>query len=113
LLYLAISIAVTIWVARTLNHNGRQFLVRGFDGVEEVADSVNHLLVVGFYLVNIGYELLALRFGERPNEIATAIEFLSTKIGLVLLVLGAIHLGNMYAISRWGCRYAHNLREVL
>ena len=95
LLYLAISIAVTIWVARTLSHNGRQFLVRGFDGVEEVADSVNHLLVVGFYLVNIGYEMLALRFGARPNEVATAIEFLSTKIGLAVVVLGGMHFFNM------------------
>ena len=113
LAYLAISIAVTVWVARTLSRNGRLFLVRGFGGDEHVADSVNHLLVVGFYLLNIGYQLLALRSGNRPADLAGAIEFLSTKIGLVLLILGAIHLGNMLAISRWGCRYAHDLREVL
>jgi hypothetical protein len=52
--YLAISIGLTIWVARTLHKNGRVFLVEAFHGNEELADSVNHLLVVGFYLINGG-----------------------------------------------------------
>ena len=52
--YLLISVAVTIWVARTLHKNGRIFLVDAFHGNEHLADSVNHLLVVGFYLVNVG-----------------------------------------------------------
>ena len=63
LAYLAISIALTVWVARTLHKNGRIFLVDSFLGNEQLADSVNHLLVVGFYLMNIGYVALALKHG--------------------------------------------------
>src|SRR3712207_7694262 len=48
------SVSLTVWVARTLYRNGRVFLVEAFRGNEAVADSVNHLLVVGFYLINIG-----------------------------------------------------------
>ena len=59
LTYLAISMALTVWVARTLHTNGRIFLVDSFHGNEKLADSVNHLLVVGFYLINIGYVTLA------------------------------------------------------
>ena len=55
LLYLVISIGLTIWVAHTLHKNGRIFLVDVFHGNEPLADSVNHLLVVGFYLINLGY----------------------------------------------------------
>src|SRR6476660_1665021 len=55
LLYLPISVAMTIWVARTLHKNGRIFLVDNFQGNEPLADSVDHLLVVGFYLVNVGF----------------------------------------------------------
>jgi hypothetical protein len=54
LAYLLISVALTVWVARTLHRNGRIFLVDSFLGNEPLADSVNHLLVVGFYLINIG-----------------------------------------------------------
>jgi hypothetical protein len=98
--YLAISIALTVWVARTLVRNGRIFLVDSFLGNEPLADSVNHLLAVGFYLVNIGYVALALKYGDKPLDLPQAIEILSTKVGLVLLVLGAMHFFNLYIFSR-------------
>jgi hypothetical protein len=74
--------------------------VDAFHGNEALADSVNHLLVVGFYLINIGYDALALKYGAKPVDLQTAIEFFSTKIGLVLLVLGGMHFFNMYVFSR-------------
>lgn len=100
MIYLLISIGMTVWVARTLHANGRVFLVDSLSGNEALADSVNHLLVVGFYLINMGYVTLALRYGDKPASIQEAIEFLSTKIGLVLLVLGVMHFFNVYVISR-------------
>src|SRR5271166_6109968 len=80
--YLTISVALTVWVAHTLVKNGRIFLVDSFLGNEALADSVNHLLAVGFYLVNIGYVSLALKYGDKPSDLAQAIETLSTKVGL-------------------------------
>ena len=52
--YLLISVALTIWVAQTLSRNGLVFLVDSFLGNRELDNSVNHLLVVGFYLINVG-----------------------------------------------------------
>jgi hypothetical protein len=95
LTYLAISIALTVWVARTLHRNGRVFLVDCFHGNTELADSVNHLLVVGFYLINVGFVALALKYGVVAANAKEALESLSTKIGLVLLVLGAMHFFNL------------------
>jgi hypothetical protein len=100
LVYVAVSIGLTVWVARTLHRSGRIFLVDAFHGNEALADSVNHLLVVGFYLINVGYVMLALKSAETPTSMQTAIELLSTKVGLVLLVLGAMHFMNMVVFSR-------------
>lgn len=97
--YTVISVALTIWVARTLYKNGILFLIDAFGGNERLAHSVNHLLVVGFYLINIGYVTLALKYGDKPWSLQSAIEFLSTKIGLVLLVLGAMHFLNLRVFS--------------
>jgi hypothetical protein len=107
MLYLAISIVLTVWVARTLSKNGRVFLVDSFASNERLADSINHLLVVGFYLINLGYVTLALKLGDKPVNSQGAIEFLSTKVGLVLLVLGAMHFFNVFVIAKWGKRAAH------
>ncbi len=100
LIYLLISVSVTIWVARTLHKRGAIFLVDAFHGNAELADSVNHLLVVGFYLINIGYVSLALKTAAVVSTSRAAIELLSDKMGMVLLILGAMHFFNLYVFSR-------------
>jgi hypothetical protein len=99
-LYLAISVALTVWVARTLHKNGRLFLVDAFHGNEPLADSINHLLVVGFYLINIGYVTLALKYGDKAADLQQLLEALSTKVGAVLLILGGMHFFNLYVFSK-------------
>src|SRR6185295_12958068 len=92
--------ALTIWVARTLHKNGRVFLVDVFHGNEALADSVNHLLVVGFYLINFGYVSLALKLGYNVATAQEGIEALSVKVGMVLIVLGGMHFFNLFIFSR-------------
>ena len=99
LIYLAVSVALTVWVARTLFKNGRVFLVDVF-GEATLADSVNHLLVVGFYLINLGYITLALKLGYDVVNVRESIEALSVKVGWVLLVLGAMHFSNFVVFTR-------------
>jgi len=100
LVYLALSVALTVWVARTLSKSGRLFLVDVFRGDERLADSTNHLLVVGFYLINLGYISLALKLARDVSDARHAIEALSWKVGLVLVVLGGMHFFNLYVFSR-------------
>ncbi len=98
--YLAVSLAVTIWVARTLHRSGRVFLIDAFHGNVPLADSVNQLLVVGFYLINTGYIALALKTADPLSSFRGAIELESGKIGVVLLILGGMHFFNMFALTR-------------
>lgn len=98
--YLALSIALTAWVARTLHRSGRPFLVDAFAGNTEIADSVNSLLVVGFYLINIGYVALAMKTSLPLEILADCVELLASKMGRVLLVLGGMHFFNLYVFSR-------------
>src|SRR5204862_6486999 len=98
--YLFISVALTVWVARTLHKNGRIFLVDSLLGNEALADSVNHLLVVGFYLINIGFVTLALKYGAHATDTKEAVEMVSTKVGSVLVVLGVMHFFNLYVFAR-------------
>ena len=100
LTYIFLSVTLTIWVARTLHKRGAIFLVDAFQGNRELADSVNHLLVVGFYLINIGFVSLALKTADVIATSRAAIELLSDKMGMVLLILGAMHFFNLYVFSR-------------
>ncbi|MFK0254264.1 hypothetical protein [Streptomyces sp. NPDC090445] len=99
-IYLIISIGLTVWVARTLSRNGRVFIADVLHGNEKLADAVNHLLVVGFYLVNIGFVTLYLRSADTIDTARTLFEALSVKLGVVLLVLGVMHLGNVWVLNK-------------
>jgi len=98
--YLVICLTVTVWVAQTLHKNGRVFLIDAFHGDVALADSVNHLLVVGFYLVNVGYVSLALATTDQVTSLRQTFEMVSNKVGFVLLVLGFMHFFNLYVFSR-------------
>lgn len=111
--YLVVSLAATVWVARTLRRNGRTFLIDAFHGNSELADSINHLLVAGFYLMNVGYVTLALRTTAQVADARGAMELVCDKLGLVLIVLGAMHFLNLYVFSRLRRRGQAELRPPI
>ena len=94
--YFIVTLSITIWVANTLFKNGKVFLIDIFHGNKELADSVNNLLVVGFYLINIGYAVFTLKLTNNITNAQEIIENLSFKIGLIILILGAMHFFNLY-----------------
>lgn len=100
-IYLLVSIVLTIWVARTLSSAGKVFLGEVFPDSEQLAGAVNHLLVVGFYLVNLGFVCLYLKSGAADADTRQVIEDLSVKEGVVLLVLGGMHLGNVFVLNKF------------
>ena len=102
LVYLVLSIAMTIWVARTLSRNGEVFLIKCFGQDEALAKSTNHLLVVGFYLINIGFIGVRLNGWSSADALRDMIPYIGSKIGLSILILGAMHFFNMMMIARYG-----------
>jgi len=97
-IYLPVSIILTIWVARTLFNHGRIFLIEIFRQDLTLADSVNKLLLVGFYLVNIGYAVYTLKIWDTLDSTQAVIEILSEKIGWIILVLGGMHFFNLFIL---------------
>lgn len=107
LAYIAISMSLTLWVGQTLHKNGRFFIIDAFHGDTKSADAVNHLLLVGFYLVNFGFVALFLRYGDHPTSLVEGIEYISTKIGVVLVALGFMHFFNMRNIANMRSKAQH------
>lgn len=99
-LYLAISVSLTIGTGMALSRSGRVFLRDVFGGDEALADAVNRLLVVGFYLLTLGFVVLAMRPSGDITSVRQAAGVLSVKVGEVLLVVGALHLMNVLIFRR-------------
>lgn len=100
LLYASIAVPLTVFVARTLHRHGALFLREVFGGNQQLADGVNHLLVVGFYLLNLGYVALFLRTDKAVVGATEVVELVSRKVGVVSIVLGVVHLANVFVFNR-------------
>jgi len=98
--YLIITVFITIWVAHTLFRNGKVFLIDIFHGNKDLADAVNNLLWVGFYLINIGYAVFTLQVVDNVATARAMIEVLSLKLGAIILILGCMHFLNMFIFFR-------------
>ena len=99
LIYLAVTVPLVVFVARTLYRHGSVFLTEVFRGNEPLAGAVKHLLVVGFYLLNLGYVSLFLRTDESVAGGEQVLELVSKKVGVVAIVLGVVHLGNVWVFN--------------
>jgi hypothetical protein len=98
--YAAASVGLTVWLARTLAKNGEVFLDDVFLDNPRMAAAVNRLLVVGFYLLNLGYAFVTLKANADSLTAVQAMETLAAKLGALLLSLGVIHFGNLYLFHR-------------
>jgi len=97
--YALFSIALTVFLARTLSSNGQLLLEDVFADNPKLGVAVNKLLVVGFYLVNFGYACLLMRGGYAAT-LTDSIETLATKMGWLLMSLAVMHFANLYIFHR-------------
>jgi len=106
LIYAIAAIVLTSVLARTLFRNGKVFLTDVFADNDGMAEAVNHLLVVGFYMLNLGYAFIIFRT-EATATAVQATENLVTKLGVLLLSLGVIHFVNITVF--WRMRRRHEV----
>jgi hypothetical protein len=104
ILYLLISVALTIVTATILARSGRVFLTHMLGGDEALGGAISRLFAVGFYLLNLGFVILALRDIGSVHSTQQAVQVLATKLGEAVLVIGALHLINVFALTRVGRR---------
>ena len=99
LLYLATTVPLTWWVGSALKRHGEVFLVDVFHGDTRLASSVNQLLVIGFYLLNFGFLSQFMASDGAVDDGRAVMELLSEKVGVVALVVGVVHVANVWSLN--------------
>lgn len=108
-IYATVAVGLTAWLARTLSRNGAVFLHDVFKERPALADAVNHLLVVGFYMLNLGYAFYILRADEGLSAFGS-MQFLVNRLALLLVTLAIIHFVNVAVF--WKIRGRREQREM-
>lgn len=99
-IYLPVTIALTIYVSKTLFKNSLIYMTDIFKGREEIAKATNKLFETGFYLLNIGFALKIMEMSLYNNSYQVMIEELSSKIGGFSIYLGIMLFLNLYLFFR-------------
>jgi hypothetical protein len=100
LLYFTISLTLVGLVGRALSRSGHAFLGEMFGARADVAEAVNRLLVVAFYLLSLSFIALTAQIWSHVGSAGQAMQLLSGKIGELLLVLGVLHLASTVVFAR-------------
>jgi hypothetical protein len=100
LLYFAISIALVAAVGQALSRSGGAFLHEVFGGQDGAAQAARRLVVVAFYLLSLGFVALTAPSATGVARPGQALELLTGKVGVLLLVLGALHVTSTVIFAR-------------
>jgi hypothetical protein len=104
LAYLLISVGLTVLAGNVLSRSGRLFLAEalGSDRAanDRAAKGITSLVVMTFYLISLGVVVLTMRIPSDRVSAIQAIQLLGTKVGVVLLALGALYLAGIMALTR-------------
>lgn len=118
--YLPIAILLTFVVARIFFKNSKIFMLDIFSGRQEIASSTNRLFETGFYLLSLGFALFRMKINKNnfityKNEVVEGVrvnteelgygmqelfEVLSSKIGMLAVVLGLMVFFLMFMLFR-------------
>jgi hypothetical protein len=101
LVYFAVSVALVVAVGQALSRSGRAFLHEAYGaGQDGAAQAVSRLLVVAFYLLSMGFVVLTAPSWTAVTGAGQAAGLLSGKIGVLLLVLGFLHVTGTVFVAR-------------
>jgi hypothetical protein len=98
ILYLFITYLITVHVGLIFFRNGRLYILRLLHGDEKFTDFINRILLMGYYLLNLGYAALMISSWETITTWTELFASLCTMIGKIMLMLAVIHYLNMAAI---------------
>lgn len=98
IVYITLMVFIIVYVGRHFYKNGRIFILTLLEGNVSLTDYLNKLLLVAYYLFNIGYTFLKLKYWQKVTNIEVLFSSLSMNMGVLVLILAFTHYVNMAAI---------------
>lgn len=90
---------ITIKVGWTFYKNGEHFIVNLLPDDLHLVGVINKLLLVGYYLLNLGYSALIISTWDTVHNFQELISSLSIKAGIIILGLGLMHYFNLIILN--------------
>jgi len=106
IVYLFFTYLITIRVGWRFYKSGEVYILHLLSNDERLTRFINRLLLVGYYLLNLGYVALMLQRWEKVDSLLMLFLTVAEKTAQILLLLGIMHFVNMAALF-WFSRHQH------
>lgn len=78
---------------------GDVFLLHLFQHNVALVKSINNLLLIGYYLLNLGYAIITIAHWEHIESITSMINSLATMLGKIIILLALMHYNNVLCLT--------------
>lgn len=98
IIFLALMTFIIVYVGRYFYTNGRVFIISLFRGNVSLADYINRLLLIAYYLFNIGYSFIKVKQWRKIINLEVLFSSLASNVGVLIFILAVTHYFNMLVI---------------
>lgn len=98
IIYLFLTYLITVRVGFVFYRNGRVFILNLLNNDVSITDAINRILLIGYYLVNLGYAALMISTWDTIASWSELLSSITVMTGKIVLTLAVMHYFNMFVI---------------
>jgi len=99
-IYLLITTFIIIKVGKICYRNGNIYVAQLIPEHEDLCQKTNQVLLIGYYLLNLGYCAMTLISWDKIISYSQLIEIISTKTATIICIIAMLHYFNIFIITK-------------
>ena len=98
IVYLIMTVFIIVFVGRLFHKNGRVFILALMNDDAVTTDHLNNILLIAYYLFNIGYAFVKLRYWQKVENLDMLVSSIANNMSVLIFILASTHYMNMSMI---------------
>lgn len=100
-IFLAIVVYIIVVIGRICYRNGNVYVLSLMPGHEDLCIRINRMLLIGYYLINIGYAATTLIRWRTITTYAQLVDMTASALAIIICMLAVLHYLNIYILTKY------------
>ena len=100
-IYLLITTFIIINVGKICYRNGNIYVAQLIPQHEDLCKKTNQVLLIGYYLLNLGYCAMTLISWDKIISYSQLVEVISIKTATIICIIAILHYFNIYIVTKY------------
>ncbi|MBO9585853.1 MAG: hypothetical protein J7574_16940 [Flavobacterium sp.] len=100
-IYLGITTLIILRVGKICYKNGNVYVSELIPNHKDICQKINQVLLLAYYLLNIGYCAMTLISWQKIISVTQLIETIGSKTALIIFIISVLHYLNILLITKY------------